>query len=638
MAALPKEAVMRTLWRGLLLGIAFGFATGLVEVWLGMIPIVQRRFGPGATFVLQVALLHCALGALLGLVAAPLLRLRRGAWLHALALAAAWYALERWARLDSPVISLGEVVRPLGGLVLLGLGAWLARSRPRAAWVTALLLLAAGVAAPAVYLRATTPPAPPRAELPPARPGAPNVVLVVLDTVRARNVSTYGYARATSPELDRLAAEGALFLDATSPSTWSLPSHASLFTGRYPSSHGAHGEHQFLDARFPTLAQALEANGYETFCITANAWISDGLGLTRGFAWQDTSLRDQGGAGRSFSFIHRLLDRVGIAASDKGGADVAASFERWAAARRAQSGRPAFVFLNFIEAHFPYHQLPRAALHRFTDRPYSELRRISIDLMAQQFGGALQPLARVAQPARDMYDGGVVYSNELLRRVVEALRVSGVLDDTILVVLADHGEILGERGGFFGHGPSLYQEAVGVPLLVRYPPKVPAGTRVEAPVSTVGVFATILDLAGIEPPPTLQVASLAPLASGATQTSVGPVLSELHVFRELASDAARPDPQMQTNRRYRLLREGSLKFITTSKGDRFLFDLAVDPGETRDLAAERPADVERMLARLAAVQEQIGLPALDAPLAEAGAKPELDDATRERLRALGYAE
>ena len=629
---------MRTVLRALMLGAAFGLATGLVEIWLGMVPVVQRRFGPGPLYVFQLALLQTGLGALLGLLAAPLLRLRRGVLLHVLAMALAWYGLERWVRLDSPVLMLGEIARPGGGVLLLLLGAWIARSRPRLAWGVGGLLLVAGIAAPRIYLKTTTPPQPPRAELPPAPPGAPNVVLVVLDTVRAQNVSTYGYARPTSPELDRLAAEGALFLDATSPSTWSLPSHASLFTGRYPSSHGAHGEHQFLDARYPTLAQALEHSGYETFCITANAWISDGLGLTRGFAWQDTSLREQGGAGRGFSFIHRLLDRLGLEESDKGGDAAAASFEAWARARPAQGGRPAFVFLNFIEAHFPYHLLPHASLFRFTDRAYGELRSISIDLMGQQFGGKGRPAEEAGPPARDMYDGGVVYSNALLHRVVEALRAQGMLDNTVLIVLADHGEILGERGGFFGHGPTLYQEAVGVPLVMRYPPRLPAGARVAQPVSTLGVFATVLDLAGIEPPPTLQVASLAPLASGTSHDGGGPILSELHMFRELTSAMSRPDPQMKTDRRYRLLREGNLKLVTSSKGDRFFYDLAADPGETHDLAAERPEDVAQLLARMAQVQEEIGLPALDAPLADGEKPPELDAATRDRLRALGYTQ
>jgi arylsulfatase A-like enzyme len=585
----------------------------------------------------QVAALLMGLGALLGLVFAPLLR--AGAVLHLLAVALAWYGLERWVRLDSPAFAVGEIARPGGGLLLALLGLWISRARPRLAWALGCVLLLAGLAAPRVYLRATTPPLPPRAELPPAPPGAPNVVLVVLDTVRAGNVSSYGYTRPTSPEIERLAAEGALFLDATAPSTWSLPSHASLFTGRYPSSHGAHGEHRYLDARYPTLAQVLERRGYETFCITANPWISDGLGLTRGFAWQDLSLREQGGAGRGFSFVHRLLDRAGLLRNaDKGGDAVAESFEAWTRERPAQGGRPAFVFLNFIEAHFPYHQLPHDSLFRFTDRSYGDLREISIALTGQQFGGKGLPIAEAREPAKDMYDGGVAYSSQLLARVTSALRERGLLDQTVLVVLADHGEILGERGDYFGHGPTLYQESIGVPLLVRYPPRIPAGVKVAQPVSTVGVFATILELAGIEAPPTLQASSLVGLARGEAREGGGPVLSELHVSPELRPSEKAPDPQMHYDRRYRLLREGSFKLIETSKGETFFYDLASDPGETRDLAAERPSEVSAMKARLAQVEQEIGLPALDAPLAEGGETPELDAATREHLKALGYAD
>jgi arylsulfatase A-like enzyme len=154
----------------------------------------------------------------------------------------------------------------------------------------------------------------------------------------------------------------------------------------------------------------------------------------------------------------------------------------------------------------------------------------------------------------------------------------------------------------------------------------------------VGIFATVLDLAGIEAPPTLQGGSLAPLARGEADAAPGPVLSELHVFREFDSETPRPDPQMQNDRRYRLLREGSRKLVVTSKGDALLYDLGVDPGETRDLATERPEELAQLRVRLASVEREIGLPAIDAAIAEGGAQPELDEATRERLRALGYAE
>jgi arylsulfatase A-like enzyme len=632
---------MALLRRALVQGLAFGLAVTTTGTWLQLIGFVERRMGASPALMLRTSALELVLAAVLGLLTLPLLRLRGGRGWHVLGMALAWYGLERSVSLGSPLFAQIELIQPVGAAALVLLGILLARRSRPLPWAAGVLLLAAGMAAPGVYLRHTTPEQAPSAALPPAAAGAPDVVLVVLDTVRAASVSSYGYGRPTAPALDALAREGALFLDATSPSTWSLPSHASLFTGRYPSSHGAHGEHRFLDDRFPTLAEALARNGYETFCFTANAWISDGLGLTRGFGYQDEALLAHGGAGRGFSFIHRLLDRLGLQETDKGGSLVAQSFEQWAHERPASGGRPAFVFLNFIEAHFPYHQLPRDDLYRFTDLPYDTLRSISVDLMGQQFGGKGRSVAEAAAPARDMYDGGIVHTSDLLGRVVQALRERGTLDRTVLVVLADHGEILGERGGHFGHGPSFYQESVGVPLLLRYPPRIPAGARVATPVSTLGVFATIFDLAGLAAPPTLQVGSLAPLATQPGQQGGGPIFAELHPM-PLPGGAfearADRDPQMHLDRRYRLLREGGLKLVVSSKGDALLYDLAADPGETRDLAAERPADLARMQERLSVLSTEIGLPALDAPLAAEGAAPELDEATVERLRALGYTE
>jgi arylsulfatase A-like enzyme len=351
--------------------------------------------------------------------------------------------------------------------------------------------------------------------------------------------------------------------------------------------------------------------------------------------------------------VYRLLDRLGLARGDKGGALVAERFGAWMRAR-PRDARPTFVFLNFIEAHFPYHQLPEPYLHRFTDTPERELEELSMALMAQQFGGPGRDPAEAAPPARDMYDGGVLYADELLRRVVDAIRERGTLDRTVLVVLADHGELLGERAGFFGHGPSLYQEMLSVPLVLRFPARIPAGARVETPVSTLGVFATVLDLTGLEAPPTLQVGSLVPLAagaagpeSGAVQSAAaggsasagGPVLAENLMNTQLGGDGVSyADAQMRGDRRYRAYRTGSWKLVETSQGESFLFDLASDPGETRDLAAARPTELARLRGELEAVRRRVGLPELNAELAGDAARPELDEDTQERLRELGYLE
>jgi arylsulfatase A-like enzyme len=624
---------MSQLRRGVVLGAAYGFAVVTVELGLGIAVIIQRRMGPGPAALLEVGLLEILLGAVLGLLLAPLLRLRGGGVWHALGLLLAWMGLVWSVSLDSPLFTPLARIPPLAGFVLVLVARLVARRWRLAPLAVGVAAFAAAILTPGIFIRYTTPATMPDVALAPSRPDAPDVVLVVLDTVRAANVSAYGYQRPTTPTLEALAAEGALFLDATSPSTWSLPSHASLFTGRFPSAHGAHAEHQFLDAEAPTLAQALRRSGYDTRCFTANAWISDGLGLTRGFAWQDASWKE-GGAGRSFTFVHRLLDRLGFGVDDKGGNTVVSRFEEWLE-ERPDGSRPVFVFLNFLEAHFPYHQLPEKFIAEFSDRSRSELRQLSLDLLAAQFGGTPPDREEAVGPARDMYDAGILYSDHLLDRVVEALRRRGSLDRTILVVLSDHGELLAEHGSFFGHGASVYEPMIRVPLLVRFPPAIPAGVRVSDPVSTVGVYGTILDLAEIEPPPTLQVGSLVPLIHG--EPSGDPILSEMHA-RELPMELPEGvDPLLRPDRRYRAWRIGSRKLVETSTGESWLFDVVDDPAERRNLAPERPEEVRALLARVDGLRRTLGLPKIDATV-ERGAAPQLDAATRQRLKELGYVE
>ena len=616
--------------RGALAGAGFGVAAALVGVWFQLLPAWITRIPQSASLVSFGAVFEIVLATALGVVLAPLLRLPLGRFLHLGALAALWTMIQIVYEFDSPI--LGAVARfgSLIALVLYGVGIWMGR---RARWVGAasgLVLLAAGIAAPHVYLALTTPERAVLAELPPAAPGAPDVVLIVLDTVRAENMSAYGYARETTPRFDSLAREGTLYLDATSPSTWSLASHASLFTGLFPSAHGAHFEHRFLDEGPPTIAETLAAAGYETRTFTANAFISDTLGLTRGFRLADEAWR--GRAGRHFMFAYRVLDNLGFGGEDKGGGLVATNFEKWAA-EPSPDGRPVFIFVNFIEAHFPYHQLPEPYLYLFTELPRDELFAVSMDVMETQFGGSVPPPEIAIGPSIDMYDGGIVYTDHLLGRVIDALRQRGTLDSTVLIVMADHGEMLGEHGSY-GHGAALYEPGIRVPLLVRYPPRVPADTRVATPVSTVGVYATILDLLELELPGPLHVSSLLPVLDGGPPG--GPVMAERH-RAPIAISPEDVDPIADMGARIRTYRAGSWKLIETSKGQRFLFDLATDPGEERNLADAHPEQVARLLDELDSWRAALGFPAIGGER-EYGQVPELDPEARERLRALGYVE
>lgn len=620
--------------RGLIVGLAYGLAVTAVESWLGTLQILRLGMPPMPSAQVGAAPLEIALGGLLGLVLAPLAKLRRGSLWLVLGLVGLWIALERYVALDPSMLRMW-LTGPLVGGFALAIAGLLARRWRRLPWALGLAAVTAAVVTPSVTYRlrtaAAAAPTSAHSATREAPEGAPDVVLVVIDTVRAGSMSTYGYDRPTTPVFSELAQRGALFLDATSPSTWSLPSHASLFTGWFPSAHGAHGEHRALADYPPTLAEVFAHNGYTTLCFTANPHISAGFGLTRGFAWSDKAWMSGAGA-RSFIFVYRLLDLLGFRVEDKGGSAVADNFAQWVRERDDDEG-PAFVFINFLEAHFPYHQLPRDYLERFSSRPPEELRKISIDVLAAQFGRSLstQEAEVAAAPSLDMYDAGVAYTDYLLGRIVTSLESTGRLDNTVLIVLADHGEMVGEHGSF-GHGAALYQPNLHVPLLIRYPPGVAAGTRVEAPVSTLGVYATALELSGIAPPTKLQVGSLLPALDG--QRAGVPVIAE----RFRSDLLGRVDGVMANqSRRYRVYRSEMLKLVEDSRGEFFLFDLTVDPDENDNLAEQRPTELVRLRGELAAWTDALGLPSIDAEL-DFEDTLELDPAAQERLRALGYVE
>jgi arylsulfatase A-like enzyme len=621
---------MAMLRNGALGGAVFGLAAAAANALPALLQAIMVRIGMPPEALAQAAAIDLALLTVAGTLLAPLLRLPHGRSWHLLALALLWGAAQFGLALNSPLLRIPSLAAAPLALVLTGAGVWIAHRRVGLAVCLGVGLLALAITGPSSYLALTTPAAEPHTKFAAAPAGSPDVVLIVLDTVRAANVSAYGYARPTTPVFDALAAEGALFLDATSPSTWSLASHGSLFTGLFPSVHGAHFEHAFLETQSPTLAETLAEAGYETRCFTANAFISPSLGLTRGFQWTDEAWRS-GGAGSTFLFAFRLLDWLGFGSDDKGGRAVVESFERWAADSPAGS-RPTFAFLNFLEAHFPYHQLPDDYLGLFTEHSRSELQALSMELMGVQFGG--EPPADAALAARlatDMYDGGIAYTDYLLGRVVEALRSRGTLDQTLLIVLADHGEMLGEHN-VWGHGAALYEPGIRVPLLVRYPTRIPIA-RVATPVSTVGVYATILDLLGLTSQTKLHVESLLPAVSGGPPG--GPVFSERHSNPAAPRSDVAPAADMSV--RIRSYRAGQLKLITTSAGDAMLFDLETDPNEQTDLAASRPADLARLQDELLLWRGALGLPAIDRSI-DSGEVPELDPQMHERLRTLGYVE
>jgi arylsulfatase A-like enzyme len=319
-----------------------------------------------------------------------------------------------------------------------------------------------------------------------------------------------------------------------------------------------------------------------------------------------------------------MMDVLGLMPDDKGGSKVVENVRTWMANRSADSP-PAFVFVNFLEAHFPAHQLPSRFRNAFTDKSLSVLREYSQLAFGAQIGRHLSPaeLNRIEQPLQDLYDGGILYTDYLLGQIIDIWRQRGTLDNTVFVVLGDHGEHVGEHK-MHGHVLSMYQEDLSVPFMFRYPKRITAGKRVSKPVSTLGTFATLIDLLDMSPPKSVQWASLAPIMSDKTNEkfpNLGqPVISERYE-KKLMSSRFSPGalngegPLLNPWGRYRAFRMNRYKYVRHFQDgaiSRYLFDLEQDPQELVDLTGKSDyADTLREIEQsLESWNQQLNLPEL----------------------------
>jgi arylsulfatase A-like enzyme len=510
---------------------------------------------------------------------------------------------------------------------------WLARRSVGAGALAATLATAGVVALCVVHPRGLTPPPPtPAADAP---PGAPDIVVVVLDTVRRDHVSAYGHTRATTPSFDAIAASGALLEQAWSASPWSLPSHVTLFTGLNPTAHGAHYEHPVFDRAAPTLAELLGEHGYLTVGVSGNPWLSRDNGSARGFArWSDNEpVRDL-----SRCFLYRWLWADNLIRS-KGGEDSVAQARD---ALLADRERPLLLFVNVFEAHSPYDAVPADCGRAFLEPGTSgwAVRRMSDRLeLAQTAGTSFVPQGEDKVLSDAIYDGAVHCADALLGEVMAAVDSSG--RPTVVLALADHGENLGEHA-MVGHHYGLYDLLTHVPAAIAYEGEIPAGSSLAAPVRMADMLPTLLDYAGVpeESWPATEGLSLRPWLSG-TATSAPPereVFAEHYVpvFILEAFRFARPAGAFsEIDRRRRTVVQRGRRYEVDSSGGETLFDLRADPGEQRDLLAAGAHPAAGELRGL--LSAWIGTTAAPWGVGPDG-PPEtgLDAETEERLRALGY--
>jgi arylsulfatase A-like enzyme len=464
-----------------------------------------------------------------------------------------------------------------------------------------------------------------------------NVMVVLIDTLRADHLGAYGYARPTSPQFDALAREGVLFERTVAQAAWTKPSVASLFTGRFVKHHGVVTSRDALGADLTTMAEALGGRGYRTAAFTANPWITPEFRFDQGF--------DQFESGRAMAAqltsLYKLLKRVDRLAARTTGVktDLAGTVfwgtsgnlgnsERdrlltdaavdWIGAQGA--AQPFFMYMHLIGPHDPYNP-PTEYVRPFREAGWDGLPGpTKPPARVQTIFDKADPLGEHEQAAMmAQYDGAIAFADAQLGRLVEALRKAGVLDRTLIVVTADHGEEFYEHHNW-RHGNQLYNEVVHVPLLFRLPERLQPTRRSDVSM-LVDVLPTLVNLVGGGQP----IEGLDGRPLFATGTTPIPTAYAEHFWFDGGTYVSR------------MVERGELKLKETKdeasgKEKTELYDLAADGGEQRNLLENAGAVRENGLGELQDLLVQFG----DKLSVGSTVAVEVDPSTKERLRALGY--
>ena len=471
----------------------------------------------------------------------------------------------------------------------------------------------------------------------------PNILLIVLDTARADRMSLYGYSRDTTPFLSAWARESTVFDRAVSPAPWTLPSHASIFTGQYPAVHQATNEHPYMRAELVTLAEILADKGYATVGFSGNSTVGSAENMDQGFehfyeVFQLPALRPV----RHLALSWLLREISGSRPSGKTSASETGAFirrwlGRWEKSPQV-SRRPFFMFINYIDAHLPYVPPPDFR-KKFLSSPLRPIvqRLCGRNWLREAFYRMGSPGTMAGEDYRqlaDLYDGEIAFLDAELRGLLEDLRRRGLLDATCVAIVSDHGENLGEHGGLLDHCFSLHQTLLHVPLIIRYPPLFPKGLRLPALVSTTSLFRTILDEAGASPAPAWPPA-LGPLPRRPEESGLSMALSEYGIpafeLSLLAEEARGVDA-----RRYAVgltsIQTLGVKVVLRSDEQASFVDLLKDPAEETGIDAKTSEEGRRLLVELEKWRSSLTIPVFP-PLKILSP---LDQKTRQSLRALGY--
>jgi arylsulfatase A-like enzyme len=451
-------------------------------------------------------------------------------------------------------------------------------------------------------------------------PQGVNVVIHVIDTLRADRLGVYGYAKPTSPNIDALAAESVLFEQASAPAPWTLPSVVSLLTSTFPTEHGVLVDGQQISPRHVPLAERLRSAGYATISLSSNAFAGPWSGLHRGY--DGAFVFDK--SGPPLAPVRKWLDGL--------------------------NDRLFFLYFHTTEPHDPYNpgtqrirrfgQVSAETQSRINEDLVTYREKTKVDFKAGRKPGATDntaeqdnAMAALHEARADievLYDAAIRKADDKVGRLIEELRQRKLWDRTLLILLSDHGEEFGDHGGW-QHDQSLYEELVHVPLIIHFPGAQHAGIRVREPVRLIDIVPTIADILGNpEVGKDTRGDSLLRLFTGS-----GDPETHMTVVAERRNRKKYYRPyKVSRGDENIVVRQGHWKGIWNVEPDTMeLYDLKTDPGEKRNLAGSQP-DRADALARFA--RQWHARTIAYAVMRSAPGSPTLDEETTRSLRSLGY--
>ena len=406
----------------------------------------------------------------------------------------------------------------------------------------------------------------------PLKPSDLNVLLFTLDTTRADHIGCYGYPQIKTPNIDALAAEGILFQNATAPCPLTLPSHSSMFTGSYPFFHGVRDNGGFyLEKEQVTLAEVLQQAGWATSAFVGAFVLDSRWGVDQGFDYYYDN------------FDFAKYKKISLDSVQREGGEVIKAFFEWFG---QNATKKFFSWIHLYDPHTPY-EPPEPFRTQYGGREYG------------------------------LYDGEIAYADSLVGRVLDSLREKSLLEKTVVVIVGDHGESLGEHHES-SHGFFIYDATVSVPLIIRIPSAELRGKTVAAQVRNIDLLPTLCDLLGLPEPGDVQGKSLLPLVAGRTS---GP-------DREAYSESYYPRYHYGWSE-LKSIRTSKYKFIQAPRPE--LYDLSLDPREQNNIFGRESSLAERFVRDLEKLEKRLSRKGI-----EHRGPQQLDDDSREKLMALGY--